>query len=261
MRPYKHFCHKINDNNMNTEILHQLDLSQREIDVYLALLSLGPASIRDVAAKASINRGTTYETLKLLANKNIVSYFPKGKRRVFHAEDPERLVTLAERKQQRLEQAVSQLKSDLIPALKHIQPEFSAGNVRFYEGDDGVELVLRDILACTAKTAHKSYEVISTKTLREHLYKPFPNFTKQRVTLGIKVRVIAVGEGGDEAELAERKWMPAKDSTDASYIAIYPPKVAMITLATSNYPVVVVMESAAIATTQQMLFDTLWGLL
>ena len=71
--------------------LRQLDLDERQVRVYRALLDLGPASIRDVAAKAGINRGTTYETLKQLATKGIVSYFPKGRRRVFQAEDPERL--------------------------------------------------------------------------------------------------------------------------------------------------------------------------
>ena len=52
-------------------------------------------------------------------------------------------------------------------------------------------------------------------------------------------------EGGDEAQLAERKWM--KGEADASYIAIYPPKVAMISLAENNYPAVVVIESDALS--------------
>jgi len=103
--------------------------------------------------------------------------------------------------------------------------------------------------------------VISTKTLRRHLYRPFPNFTKLRESRGIRVRVIAVGEGGDEAEYAERKWLPSASDSDASYIAIYPPKVAMITLADKDYPVVVIIDSPAIASTQQILFDTLWQLL
>ena len=85
----------------------------------------------------------------------------------------------------------------------------------------------------------------------------FPTFTKQCVAKNIKVRVIAIG--GDEAELAERKWLQGKG--DASYIAIYPPKVAMISLSDNNYPVVVVIDNNAIAGTQQMMFDTLWGAL
>jgi len=243
------------------QTLGQLGLDKREVRIYQSLHKLGPASIRDVAAEAGINRGSTYETLKQLVTKGLVSYFPKGRRRVFQAEDPERLLSLGESKQQALAQAMEALRKDIIPALKQVRPEFSPGNVRFYEGDDGVALVLRDILDSTARNAEKGYAVISTKTLRQHLYRPFPNFTRQRVQKGIRVRVIAVGEGGDDAELAERKWLPAGAGTDASYIAIYPPKVAMITLADRDYPVVVIIDSAAIASTQQLLFDTLWELL
>jgi len=243
------------------DALAQLGLDRRQVRIYRALHKLGPASIRDVAAEAGVNRGSTYETLKQLATMGLVSYLPRGRRRVFQAEDPERLLTLGEDRQQALSQAMEELKRDIIPALKQSRTAFMPGNVRFYEGDDGVELVLRDILDSTAKTADKRYVVISTKTLREHLYRPFPNFTRTRVQRGIRVRVIAVGEGGDDAELAERKWLPAGAGTDASYIAIYPPKVAMITLADRNYPVVVIIDSAAIASTQQLLFDTLWQLL
>jgi len=241
--------------------LAQLGLDRRQVRIYRALHKLGPASIRDVAAESGVNRGSTYETLKHLVTMGLVSYLPKGRRRVFQAEDPERLLTLGESKQQALAQAMDDLRRDIIPALKQSRTEFSPGNVRFYEGDDGVELVLRDILDSTARSGEKAYAVISTKTLREHLYRPFPNFTRTRVQRGIHVRVIAVGEGGDDAELAERKWLPAGAARDASYIAIYPPKVAMITLADRNYPVVVIIDSAAIASTQQLLFDTLWELL
>ena len=243
------------------ESLGQLGLDKRQVRIYRALHKLGPASIRDVATEAGINRGSAYETLKQLVTMGLASYLPKGRRRVFQAEDPERLLSLGESRQQALSQAMEDLRRDIIRALKQSRTEFSPGNVRFYEGDDGVELVLRDILDSTAAEPERGYAVISTKILREHLYRPFPNFTRQRVERGIRVRVLALGEGGDEAELAERKWLPGGEDTDASYIAIYPPKVALITLAARNYPVVVIIDSAAIASTQQIMFDTLWGLL
>ena len=241
---------------MNLSSLTQLDLSEREITIYKALLELGATSIRDIADKSGFNRGSTYETLKGLASKGIVNYLPKGKRRMFQAESPDKLLDLAEEKRQAIEVTLNELKSEIIPSLKQLKPEFSSGNVRFYEGDDGVETVLRDILNSVDKHSDKSYSVISTQALRDHLYRPFPTFTKQRIQKGISVRVLAIGDGGDEAELAERKWM--KGEVDASYIAIYPPKVAMISLAENNYPVVVVIESDAISGTQQIMFDTLW---
>ncbi|WP_422139362.1 TrmB family transcriptional regulator [Endozoicomonas sp. ALC020] len=246
---------------MNLDTLKQLGLDQKEIKLYLALLKLGTASIRDIAAEADINRGTTYETLKGLAGKGIVSYFPKGKRRVFCAEPPEKLLDLAEEKKQSLEQSIEEMKQKLIPQLNQLKPDFNTGNVRFYEGDSGIEFVLKDILNTVAKKNDKNYSIFSSKPIRQHLYRPFPNYTQQRIRKGINVRVIAIGEGGEDAELSERKWINATGKIDASYIAIYPPKVAMISLASMDYPVAVVIDSIEIANTQQIIFDTLWNTL
>lgn len=246
---------------MKLAILEQLGLSQREVTIYLTLLKLGTASIRDIATKADINRGTTYETLKALAGKGIVSYFPKGRRRVFCAEPPELLLELAREKRQALDLGIEEMKSTLIPQLNHLKPDFNPGNVRFYEGDSGIELVLKDILNTVAQQKNKTYNVFSSKLIRQHLYRPFPNYTQQRIRKNIKVRVIAIGEGGEDAELSERKWIDAKGRIDASYIAIYPPKVTMISLASRDYPVAVVLDSPEIATAQQIIFETLWNTL
>ena len=105
---------------MKYPALQHLGLSDREVTIYLSLLESGPVSIRDIAAASGINRGTTYETLKSLAQKGVVSYFPRGKRRVFMAEDPERLITLAESKQHALAEALEQLRSDVEIGRAHV---------------------------------------------------------------------------------------------------------------------------------------------
>ncbi len=246
---------------MDLQALKQLGMNDREISLYLALFQLGPSSIRDIASHTGINRGTTYESLKQMAARGLISYAPKGKRRVFRAEDPDKLLFLAEEKKSALENTIDSLKTDIIPGLHHLKPDFSAGNVRFYEGDDGIELVLKDILATVGQQPDKKYCVFSTKSIRHHLYRPFPNYTLQRVRRKIRVRVIAVGDGGEDAEYSERKWLRTDGPVDASYIAIYPPKVAMISMASENYPVATVLESPEVAKSQQVVFDALWGFL
>ena len=246
---------------MNLDILKNLGLDQREISTYLVLLKLGSASIRDIATQTGINRGTTYETLKGLAGKGIVSYFPKGKRRIFSAEPPEKLLQLAEEQRQTMDITIEEMKTRLVPELNRLKPDFSAGNVRFYEGDSGIEFVLKDILNTVAQQQEREYSVFSSKLIRQHLYRPFPNYTQQRIRKDIRVRVIAIGEGGEDAELSERRWIDAKGRMDASYIAIYPPKVAMISLGSRNFPVAVVLDSPEIAAAQQIIFETLWNTL
>lgn len=246
---------------MNYKIFEQLGLDQREIAIYCALLSLGPSSIRNIADKAEVNRGTTYDCLKSLLQKGIVSYFPKGKRRLFSPRSPEVLLQLAEHKQTELDRTIQLLKNAIIPELNQLKPAISTTNVQFYEGDEGISFVLKDILSSVSLSKSREYAVFSSKPIRSHLYRPFPNYTAQRIEKGIEVRVIAIGEGGEDAELSQRKWIRTEGKVDAAYIAIYPPKCAIISLASNNYPTAVVIDSKEVSSAQLIIFNTLWELL
>ena len=244
------------------ETLSQLGLSNRQTDLYLTLLKLGPSSIRDIATGAGINRGTTYEELKKLRSMSLVTYFPRGKRRFFCAESPDVLLRLAQEKLEQTSQAVDRLEFEILPDLQQLVPESSHTNVFHYEGDDGIEYVLRDILQTVDALEHKQYRVYSSRQIRKYLYRPFPAFTRTRVSKGIHVNVIAIGEGGEEAPLANRKWIPTEEiNNPASYVAIYGSKCAMISLLEGDYPTAVLLDSVAIATALSVSFDTLWHLL
>ncbi len=241
------------------ETLQQIGLSDRQTDIYLTLLKQGPGSIRDIATGAGLNRGTTYEELKTLRARSLVSYSPKGKRRFFCAEPPEQLMKIAEEKQDVLARATNVLRHDILPDLSNVTPDSSITNVHHYEGDEGIEFVLKDILRTVETQPQKQYRVYSSKQIRKYLYRPFPNFTRQRVQKSISVNVIAIGDGGEDAPLAERKWIGTEDGGNtASYVAIYPPKCAMISLVHGDYPIAVLLNSDAIALVMQISFDTLW---
>jgi len=245
------------------ETLKEFGLTDRQTDIYLTLLKQGPGSIRDIANGAGVNRGTTYDELKKLRARALVTYFPKGKRKFFCAEPPDQLVKIAQEKQESLAQAADILKHDILPDLKSLTPDSTTTNVHHYEGDEGIEFVLKDILSTLESSSEKLYRVYSSKQIRKYLYRPFPNFTRQRVKKGISVNAIAIGDGGEDAPLSDRKWIEAVDgstegTTSASYVAIYPPKVAMISLVQGDYPVAVLLESDAIALVMKISFDTLW---
>lgn len=241
------------------ETLKQIGLSDRQTDIYLTLLKQGPRSIRDIATGAGLNRGTTYEELKTLRTRSLVTYFPKGKRKFFCAEPPEQLMKIAEEKQADLARATDVLRQDILPDLSNLAPDSSTINVHHYEGDEGIEFVLKDILSTVEAQSEKQYRVYSSKQIRKYLYRPFPNFTKQRVRKNISVKVIAIGDGGEDAPLAERKWLKTEASSHAaSYVAIYPPKCAMISLVQGDYPTAILLNSDAIALLMQISFDTLW---
>lgn len=243
-------------------MLKHLGLDRREFKTYQALIQLGPTSIRLVARQTGINRGTTHEILKSLVDKGLVSYLLKGKRRHFLAENPEKLLQLVQEKQQVFNQLTKLLQNEVIPNLnsqKRIQKKPTA---RYYEGEEGIEKVLKDLLQTMQNREDKSYFAYSAQPIRKYLYRLFPNFTKQRIKKEISVKVIALGEGGEETELAERKWLNTESKTlFSSYIIIYANKFAIISLAQNELPYAVVIHEAGIARTQRLIFQTLWNLL
>ena len=240
-------------------VFRVLGVSPAEQAIYLTLWQGGGSSIRQIAEMSGVNRGKAYELLKHLVSLGLVRYKQTGQRRRFQAEPPSRLQDLVEEKQHELLNVEKQIKT-ILPALVatgvHRRGE---PIIRFYEDDEGIVAILRDCIATTAKSLPKSYYVYSSKPLRTYLYRRFPNFTRRRVAEGIGVKVIAIGEGGEDAHLAERKWLPETiGSQSSSYILIYDTKVAVISLSANDTPYGVVIDDPGLAVTQKLLFETLW---
>ena len=240
-------------------ILEELGLKPNEVAVYAALLKSGPASIRSVAAAAGVNRGTTYEALKSLAESGLVAYTRRGERRKYRAESPERIYQLIDDKRRQLAQIEADAKN-LVPSLLALgERRLGEPAVRFYEDDEGIVVILRDVLQTVAQLKTKEYYAYSSIALRKYLYRRFPNFTRRRIAENINVKVIAVGVGGEPDELSERRWIPEPASGDlSSYVIIYGPKVALISVSADETPYGVVIEEPGVAAMQRLLFTTLW---
>ena len=236
-------------------LMKGLGYSDKEIAVYLAVLSSGPAPVRKIGLVASINRGTTYDLLKSLMEDGLVSYYHEEKKQYFVAEDPERLLTAIDAKIERLAETKSEM-SEILPQLKSIFAR--AGEkpvVKYYEGLSGVKRVLSDVLE---SSVGKSYAVYSSANIREILYRAFPDFTNRRIKAKIAVRAISIGHGGEEAPLSERRWLTGENKAP-TYMLIYPGKVAMISVGANNEPRGVILEDAGTFATQMLLFENLWS--
>jgi HTH-type transcriptional regulator, sugar sensing transcriptional regulator len=243
-----------------TVLLKSLGLSDAEVAVYLSLLKSGPVSIRQVADDTNINRGTTYEALKSLVSWGLVGFNQKGERRKFIAEHPRKIYELIADKKRELGQLEESARSIVPSLLAHSERQVGEPVVRFYEDDEGIVAILRDVLTTTAKLDTKEYRVYSSKPLRQYIYRSFPNFTRRRIKEGIFCKAIAVGEGGDPVENAERRWLPQpSDERFSSYVLIYGDKVAQISVSADETPYGVIIEEPGVAAMQRYLFDTLWS--
>lgn len=241
-------------------VLIGLGLTGNQARTYSALLDLGSASIRKIAERTGINRGTTYEALKDLVVEGLVSLRQTGKRQHYVAESPERIEDIIRGRRKDLLQA-RQDAQKLIPVLlaRRERPE-GGPLVRYYQDDEGVVTILRDVLQTCIQLDNPEYHVYSSGPLRHYLYRKFPKFTEQRIKEGIFVKVIAVGQGGDPAELSERRWIKEPSgSSVSSYTLIYGNKVALLSISSDLTPYGVIIEDEGNASMQRLLFEQLWA--
>lgn len=247
---------------MIVEKFLQFGLSEKEISVLLALMSLGSSSASAVADKAGVNRGTTYDILRALHVQGLVSHYQhdtgRGTKQYFVAEPPEKILTAIEKKISDLGSLKTSFKESL-PELESLYQKSGAKPVvKYYDGIAGVRFILDDVLETMEKAQDKKYFVYSSADIREYLYKAYTNFNRDRIKHKIANQVISFGKGGELAGLDERKWM-SREHGAPTYILIYAGKLAMISIASNHEPVGVIVEDQGLYETQRMIFEFTWS--
>ncbi|MBT4857087.1 hypothetical protein HON52_02770 [Candidatus Uhrbacteria bacterium] len=242
---------------LSEKTLALLGLKEKDMQVYRSLLTLSSAPLRRVAQEAGLNRGTVYDALKRLMDAGLVSFVDAKAHRFFTAEEPQKLRGLATRRELEMKKAREQLDS-AIPGLHAlIGKNNHRPAVRYYEGRVGVRDILEDVLAQTGALREKAYRVYSSPGIRDLIAASWPRFSSKRKKEGVRVKAIALGAGGKTVGLDERKWLTQKESAP-TYIFIYANKTAYVSLDDRKHLFGVIIEDAAIAQTQKMIFDSLW---
>lgn len=241
---------------MQLDLLKKIGFSDKSAKIYLALLQLGPSSVRTLAEYCELNRGTTYDALKWLQDHGVVNYYHKDTKQHFVAEHPDKLHDLIKRQTEELSRVDKEL-DKLVPELLAIHHKGGERPVAKYFESKDIAQILEDVLSTCEDSEEPAYRIYSTEGIREFLYKSFPTFSDVRIAKGISVKVIAIGEGGELRGLDERKWLKAKTETP-TYIIIYPGKTAYISLNAKQEPIGVVIENDGVSETQKIVFDNLW---
>lgn len=235
------------------EILSNIGFNKKEAQVYLAALELGGATITDIAQKAGLPRTTSYGIIKILAHKGLVSFNVKKKRKYFFAEDPKRLLSIAQERERVLREAMPDLQS--IYNVSEIKPK-----IKFYEGKEGIKTILEDIL----KSKKDFLAITSIEDMLKVFNDSFPRFIEERANRKINVKLLtnrapaalALAEK-DKMEFRQTKFVP-KEFSFHTAMFIYGDKLAVISV--NKKPIIgIVIEDTNIVYTQRMLFEIIWA--
>ncbi len=230
-------------------LLKTLGFSDSEAKIYLLTLEMGPSTVQDIARKAGVSRVTTYAAIESLSERGLVSSVQKGKKKLFAAESPERLVSFVHSRVKQMESTLHDVES-LIGDLKLLQ-RGEKPVVKLFEGKEGLKAIQDDILQTNPR-------VIFEMSNHDALYSLFSkdDFAPYRKELE-KRHIHSEGIGIYSHPLVSRPDVKVQQVSEKEFpffgnVTIYDDKVALTTFHGKNISVLI--ENAVIGQTLKALF-------
>lgn len=241
-----------------TKALLQMNLTEKEIVVYLVLLEKGSLPVQDIARQTGINRVTIYAAIDELKSKGLVAESRKGKRKLFIAEDPETLKSLLNEKTEQLEKEKASLENIILPALKAINiNQESKPQIKFFEGADGInkvydEYILKsaDVIACG------SYDSVLKVSSWESEKKYIEEMRERKILFRGILEDTQINRKFNEISkgVMHNKFLPKGEKVSAD-ILVFGPMVALISYEKKSATLI---EDESIANSIRMYLQFMW---
>lgn len=232
-------------------------LSDKEANVYIALLELGRSTVSTISREANINRTTGYDILSSLVGKGLVRVSGKEPKQEYIAESPDTLVALLDKRLQDTKDDIEKARA-LVPELKSMHRVGDRPQIRFYEGIEGLKQVYEDTLTSTMPIyAYAAYEDMHG-TLGDY----FPRYYERRAEKGILARGIVPRTPltlermkRNKEEMREAAVIPKEKFDISPDIEIYDNKVM---IASWREKLGIIIESAEIAHAMKTIYELAW---
>lgn len=234
-------------------LLLSAGLLPSEARIYLAARELGPSTAQHIAEKASISRTATYEALESLQERGLFSISSVGKKNLFVAEDPERIVSYLKKEQEKLNDTIGDIERS-VEALRLISGG-TRPTMRVYEGDEALHAYFDHVSTVSPKewlevtNADDVYGEIDQKTLiaaRKSLENVPPS----------RIRVLYRGDRKNPRPGIKFRKLNDQFGNYHGNIAVYDNYLALVTYI--GKVVAIIIESPALADTMRAMFNAAW---
>ncbi len=249
---------------MLNQLLRDLDLNDTEARVYFHLLRHGGCTAGILAKKMGLVRPTLYNLLQAMSDKGVLVRTLKKGVRMFHAETPDNLEILFEKKICQLQKNKERFHA-VLPQLKKMQgSSLLKPHMQLFEGKEGLQHIYNDVLlyhdidTCTFWPAKSMIQVLPKDFLAYH--------TEQRLLRNIRIR--GIWPPSEAVDVRKYVYMSSGDAwlryvrsapEDVRFtmgIWIYADKVAFLSSIKESFGMLI--ESAELARVQQAQWNLLW---
>ena len=230
-------------------LLRSLGFTESEAKIYLLSLELGASSVQDIAKKAKVSRVTTYAAIESLSKHGLMSSVEKGKKTLYAAESPERLVSFVHNRMKEMENTLREVQS-AINELKLIQ-QGDRPVVRLFEGKEGLKAIHDDILKTSPDIIYEmdNMDAMHAVYAKED-FKPYQaELEKRKIP---SENIVLTDQSSSPRPLAKVRKLSTKLHSYFGDITIYSNKIALTTFQGKNISILI--ESEILAQTFKELF-------
>jgi sugar-specific transcriptional regulator TrmB len=247
-------CYNLEKFLMNIKnIIEQLGYSPQEAAVYLAALELGGSTATDIAKKARIPRTSANMVIASLNKKGLINAYIQRKRKIWSAENPEKLLAALKERETAL--------TDILPNLQSLRHDPTAKpKIRVYTGIDEIHQIMNDIIASkqhiSALISWDSWlDLVGMSYMEDFIEKRYRHYLRIRVLTPKSKESMALKQKDGE-ELRTTQFLPATIEID-NCTFLYANKTAIISL-NKKTPFGIVIEDESIRHSMEVLFESLW---
>jgi len=241
------------------QILTSAGLSDKQSQVYLALLQLGTATALLIAKKAEIKRPTTYIVLDELVELGLVSIMRTQNTTHYTAVNPRRILNDIRRKERIVNDALPEL-------LALYKDNTDKPSIEVFEGENGMKNIYMDIIATLKRGKEVCFfgfpynssfynDILEswmkeTKSKRHKVREILPESDDKRLSKYIAMRKKNKNQQFQTKILSKNYGAVLNDN------AIVENK--LILFSTSQNPYALVIQNKDIANSYRAIFEVLW---
>ncbi len=239
------------------EFLSRIGISEKEVKVYLYLLSTDSAPPMEIAKETHIKRSTVYVILDELKKSGLVREVEKGHRNSYVAEDPDRIRYLLEDYKVQTEKSIKTLDA-ILPSMKAtMRRSGEPPLIKYYEGEDAVKNSMDELVGNPHFREEMDYGVFPLELVydlfRSRNLKKFHNL---RFRSNVKFKALYTADDGelsvDQSKEQEAIKVDPKEHPLSCDISIFRDEVRFHMLGKNIYGIMI--KNAELAETLKSLF-------
>ncbi|MBT3464130.1 hypothetical protein HOD20_03450 [archaeon] len=238
----------MNENILN--LLKDIGLTQREAEVYIALLKMGKSSVLDISKNVKIHRTNIYDNLENLIEMGLAKFIVENDKKYYSITHPNMILEVLNERKLRFK--------DILPGMiSEYSKEKSKTEASILRGKDGLKSIFEDYLRVKETIYMYGVPLLAPDLIKYYL----PGYHKRRIKKKITNKVIFNYNAKNRMKFinslnySKGKYLPKEFDSPAS-TTIYGQNISII-LWTED-PLIVSVKNKQIAESYKSFFDFLW---